>query len=109
MNLKSIRKQRKLRQEDLANYLNIKQATYSGYESGKYEPNIETLIKLADYFHTSIDNLVREDKENINTIQKIKNNNLINMINQLNEYNLMKVEGYVENMLEEQNRSSKNG
>lgn len=64
MNLKEFRKFNNLKQEDIAKMLNIKQATYSGYESGKYEPTIKTLIKLADFYKTSIDSLVGRNYKN---------------------------------------------
>jgi len=64
MNLKTIRKQRNMRQEDIARYLNVKQATYSGYESGKYEPTIETLCRLADYYNVSVDYLIGREWNN---------------------------------------------
>ena len=46
-----LRKQKNLSQEDLAKILNIGQSTLSGYETGCYEPDINTLIKIANYFN----------------------------------------------------------
>jgi len=57
-NLKTYRIKYKMSQLEVANFLNIKQATYSGYELSKFEPPIETLKKLATLFNTSIDALV---------------------------------------------------
>lgn len=57
-NIKNKRKQLNLTQENIAVKLNINRATYAGYETGKSSPDIETLIKLADLFETSIDFLV---------------------------------------------------
>lgn len=99
MNLKTIRKQRNMRQEDIANYLNVKQATYSGYESGKYEPTIETLCKLANYYNVSIDYLIgRESNNDIGylTPQQIE---CVSMVKQLNETNLIKAIGYLSAMI----------
>lgn len=45
-------------QTKLSNILCIKQSTYSDYESGKINIPIEALIKLADFYNTSIDYLV---------------------------------------------------
>ena len=45
-------------QEELAKEWNITQRTYSNYETGKRQPNIDMLIFIADYYHTSIDYLV---------------------------------------------------
>lgn len=108
MNLKKFRNERKTTQEEIAKKLNIQKQTYQNYELGKREPSIDMLIKLADLFHTSVDNLIRDNKNEINNYQHPRyNNNLMEKIKQLNEYNLMKVTGYVENMLEEQNKGDK--
>ncbi len=45
-------------QTEIANYLNMQQGSYQKYEVGKAEPNIQTLIKLADYYHVTLDYLV---------------------------------------------------
>ncbi len=38
--------------------LNIKQQSYSRYEYGTGEPNLETLVKLAKFFEVSTDYLL---------------------------------------------------
>lgn len=58
MNLKKIRLEQQKTQREVAQAINLTQFTYSNYEIGKTQPDIETLIKLAQYFHTTIDNLV---------------------------------------------------
>lgn len=99
MNLKTIRKQRNMRQEDIARYLNVKQATYSGYESGKYEPTIETLCKLADYYKVSIDFLIGREWNNDIGYLTDTQMECVNMIKQLTETNLIKVMGYLSAMV----------
>ena len=60
-----LRKEKGLKQKELAEYLNIKQNTYSQYENGKREIPLATLCKLADYYNTSIDYLIgRTDNPN---------------------------------------------
>lgn len=67
--LKELRKSRKLLQKDLARYLQIAESTYSYWEQGKFEPDTETLKKLADYFDVSVDYLLgrAENKETATT------------------------------------------
>ena len=60
-NLKSLRKENKKTQTDIANFLNITTVGYNGYETQKREPSIDTLIKLADYYGVSLDYLVGRD------------------------------------------------
>ena len=62
-NLANKRKTMKLTQTEIAKKLNINRVTYTGYETGKHFPDVETLIKIADILETSIDYLVgRYDK-----------------------------------------------
>ncbi len=66
LKLKELREKKGLLQKDVANYLKIARNTYSQYEIGAREPDIITLISLADYFGVSIDYLVgRTDNPNI--------------------------------------------
>ena len=47
-----------VKQIEIAAYLNVKQSTYSDYENGKINVPIEALIKIADFYHVSLDYLV---------------------------------------------------
>lgn len=58
MKLKKYRLENDLTQEQVAKENGITRFTYSNYESEKTQPDYETLIKLADYFHTTTDNLL---------------------------------------------------
>lgn len=55
MRLKDIREDNDITQKTLSEYLNIKQNTYSQYETGQRQIPIDLLIKLAIYFDTSTD------------------------------------------------------
>ena len=57
-NIRNLREDNDKKQIELAEYLNIKQTTYSKYELGKINIPIEVFIKLADYYDVSIDYLV---------------------------------------------------
>lgn len=56
--LKNLREDNDLSQNEIAKYLNISQRTYSYYETGGRDIPVQILIKLADYYKTSIDYLV---------------------------------------------------
>ena len=56
--LRDMREDNSLTQTQVANLLHIKQTTYSGYEIGAHNIPVDALIKLADYYNTSIDYLV---------------------------------------------------
>lgn len=56
--IRDLREDHDLKQQDIAAILNITQSTYSRYEAGLYDPPTDILIKLADFYHTSIDYLL---------------------------------------------------
>lgn len=67
-NLRFLRKNANLKQHDIANYIGVAVSTYSSYENGAIEPNIERLILLADLYNISLDELVGRkfvDKEGL--------------------------------------------
>lgn len=57
-NIRNLREDNDKTQQEIADYLNIKQTTYSKYELGKINIPIEVFIKLADYYGVSLDYLV---------------------------------------------------
>lgn len=59
--LKELRKNRKISQLKLAMDLNMNQNTISRYENMEREADYETLIKIADYFHVTLDYLLGRD------------------------------------------------
>ncbi|MBO5460229.1 MAG: helix-turn-helix transcriptional regulator [Ruminococcus sp.] len=58
INLRRLREANEMNQEDLAQLLHIKRQTISSYERGKSIPDIYMLIKIADVFAVSLDELV---------------------------------------------------
>ncbi|MCL2696495.1 MAG: helix-turn-helix domain-containing protein [Oscillospiraceae bacterium] len=58
MRIKDLREDSDLSQKKIAEILNIKQTTYSGYEIGRRQISVEALHKLADYYGTSVDYLL---------------------------------------------------
>ena len=67
MILKLLRKQKHMSQLSLAMKLNTTQMSISRYETGKREPDLKTLILIADFFDVSIDYLLeRTDNPKMN-------------------------------------------
>lgn len=56
--LRTVRKARRLTQEELGQILGFSRGTMSKYETGFLEPNLETLVKIARFFNVSVDYLV---------------------------------------------------
>lgn len=55
--LKELRIQQNLTQETLSNLLGISRVNYTRYENDKVRPDYETLIKIADFYDVSLDDL----------------------------------------------------
>lgn len=58
MRLRDLREDRDVKQKDVAEYLHIRQNTYSQYENGQRQIPISLLIALAKFYHTSTDYLL---------------------------------------------------
>ena len=57
-NIEKLRNSKNMRQEEFANIMGISRPTVSNWEQGKNTPTTEQLIKLAEEFHISIDELL---------------------------------------------------
>lgn len=70
-NLVSLRKNAGLTQMELAEKLNYSDKAVSKWERGESLPDVETLKKIADLYHVSVDALLKEHKDVTKKIQKI--------------------------------------
>ena len=55
--LKELRLSEKLTQQQLAEKLNISRVNYTRYETNASRPDYETLIKLADFYGITLDEI----------------------------------------------------
>ncbi|MDR1630987.1 MAG: helix-turn-helix domain-containing protein [Oscillospiraceae bacterium] len=62
--LKTLRKSRKLTQEQVSIILGLNRSTYAYYETGRHIPNIFTLQQIAILYGISMDSLLRATKKN---------------------------------------------
>ena len=60
-NLRKLREDHHLTQKALADIIKVTRPTIAGYESKNHQPDYEKLLILSDYFHISIDDLLRKD------------------------------------------------
>ncbi len=87
-NLRIIREKRKITQTRLSIELEVSQEAISAYESNKALPSAETLIKMANYFNTSIDYLLDLTDNEIPYLNnyKVKDEDiLLSIYNRLND------------------------
>lgn len=104
--LAELRKQHHLSQQKLADILHISQQSVYKYENDITSPDIETLIRMADYFNTSVDYLVEytDISHKIEPVQQTMLNseelNLIEKYRYLTPYHKkivsMVIDGYTE-------------
>ena len=62
-NLKALRMERGISQQQLADAISVTQPSIHKYETQSVEPEISILIQLADYFNTSVDYLIGHTDE----------------------------------------------
>lgn len=60
-NIKYLRQEKNISQQELAQILKIPRTTLGDYERAKTEPNIATIIKLSQYFKVDLDNFLKQD------------------------------------------------
>lgn len=103
-NLKILRTEKGISQQKLADVLGISQQSVNKYENHNVEPDITTLILLANFFDTSIDYLVgnteinhkiekvepfelnENEAEFINKFRKLSENEKISIVNIIDIY-----------------------
>ncbi len=63
--LEELRKQKGIKQEDLATALEVSRQTIGSLENGRYNPSIMLAFKIARYFQMSIEDIFiyEEEKE----------------------------------------------
>lgn len=60
-NLKYLREQKGLSQKDFSEDMGLSRAAVSNWETGERKPDIEMIIRLAEYFGITLDELVLKD------------------------------------------------
>ena len=56
-NIKELRKNKKLRQEDLAEELGVTRQTIIAIENNKYDPTLELAMKISEFFGLSVNDI----------------------------------------------------
>ena len=106
LRLKELQKNSQFTIEENAKRLNLPKSTYNNYIIGTRQPDIETLIKLADYFNVSLDYLCQRewfDKSNIQ-VWKLTDEQKANLylIENLSSKNNIRANGYLMGLYQEQ-------
>ena len=83
--LMKLRKEKGILQKEVAAHLHMSVSTISSYEKGVHAPDLDTLIKLADFYEVSTDYLLQRTKykANISTLNKRLSDNYTITIGEL--------------------------
>lgn len=89
--LKELRTEKRISLRELADNINISYSSLGKYEREEQEPNIDNLIKIANYFEVSVDYLIgnssfktkKDEQYFISSIEQPKNNNVIEIYNRI--------------------------
>lgn len=95
MNLKKILFDKKIKQNQMANELKINKTTFNNYVNENTQPDIETLVDIANYLDVSLDYLCERPYNN--QIGYVQDNRKVTMkkIAELSDKQFDKVEAYV--------------
>ncbi len=109
MRLKELRINNNITQIEAAKIANCSQSNYSKYELNKLNPDLNTLIRLANYYNVSLDYLCDRDWSNKAYIEvwKLSDEQKANiyLIEQLNKSQNLIASGYLLRLLQEQNKA----
>lgn len=72
-NLKKIRKENNLSQEDLAEKIGVSRQSVSKWESGSAYPEMDKMVQICNIFNLNIDDLLNQDIEEVNNAKQSKN------------------------------------
>ena len=103
LNLREARKEKGLKQSELANIVHVSIQTISGYETGYAQPPIDILVKIADALEITTDYLlgrsdeigIIETKTNLTADQE----ELLNLYNQMSFRDKKKLLGFAQGLI----------
>lgn len=95
-----LRKQRGITQRVVSEYLGISISTFSGWETGVYEPDTAHLCKLADFFGVTVDELLGRTPQLFDDA-RVPKTEVQELFDHLNVAEQERALGYMERMLEE--------
>ena len=104
-NMKKIRESLQVTQVKVANDLKLSRQVYNFYENGKRNPDMQTLIKIADYYGVSIDYLL--GRTNVIKPENIDEDDLLSKINTADSETKASVEQFLNYLLYEKERKNK--
>lgn len=106
-NMKVFRLRLGLSQKELADKVDVSEASISNYETGKREPDFQTLCALADLFGCSLDVLIRGKEKTLSKERAMQE--AINRLDALDMETLQEVFYYAQYLLSRKAREQQKG
>lgn len=103
-NLKKLRENNNLTQQQMADILNIQRPTYTRYETGERQPDFELLIRIAQHFNVSIDYLLGNEAKLPEKDTSSLSDKIIEVFNRLDEEKQNTVLAYAEFLASQNNQ-----
>ena len=103
--LKELREERDVLQKDLAAAINRTRACISSWEQGKTEPSIDDLVKLADFFGTSVDSVIGRSIADEREARPKTEIELLDEFRKLDENDKYRTLGYVQALAQRENET----
>ena len=103
-NLKKLREERGLSQQKLAEQFGLSQQSIYKYENNLAEPDIDMLIRFAEFFYTSVDFLVGHvDEEDLQSVEPLTNSEIhhIRMYRRLSKVLQRNINSIIEEIVED--------
>lgn len=70
--INNLRKKNGLSQDDFAELFHVSRQTVSNWENAKSYPDLETILRISDYFNISVDELLKNDHQAVVTMDNEK-------------------------------------
>ena len=98
-NIRVLRKQSGLTMKQLGIELGMAESTVSLYETGKRSPDIQSLIRIADFFDVSLDYLCGRKCDNSERAISSKQSKVLSLFDDLNEEGKEKLIDYADDLV----------
>lgn len=101
LRLKELREQENLTQQEIATIFDTPRQNYARWELNKNHPNVDMLIKIADFYKVSLDFLCNHKAVGGYDVGYLseQQRQLVELIKSLNETNTIKAFGYLAGLL----------
>lgn len=82
--ISDLRKQRGMTQDELAEVMGVSSQAVSKWENNLSIPDLPILMEISNYFHISLDDLVKEKEETVSYVEKGDRKNVNEMFLRIN-------------------------